>query len=155
MTTSCRASSGEPFRFVNYLHAPGMRPAGQTPSVLLKTCATTVCVILAGFVAVAALGSAMGVTALPKPLANLDERLPSIFEIHMAASGLALMLLPLILLLRHRRLPDRTLGRVVFCAPTGMESCNNRWSIVGKGGSSHVSSSSACSAHLPGPRCCS
>ena len=67
---------------------------------------------LAAAVAVAALGSAIGMPALPEPLAVLDQRLPGIFKVHMTASALALMLLPLILLLRHRRSPHRLVGRV-------------------------------------------
>jgi uncharacterized membrane protein len=67
---------------------------------------------LAALVAIAALGSGIGVPRLPEPLAILDQRLPGIFRLHMLASGLGLMLLPWIVLLRHRRSPHRLLGRV-------------------------------------------
>src|SRR5262249_9539452 len=50
--------------------------------------------------------------ALPEQLAVLDQHLPGVFRLHMMASGLALLLLPLILLLRHRRSFHRLLGRV-------------------------------------------
>src|SRR5437773_8733585 len=67
---------------------------------------------LATLVAIAALASAMDMPPLPEPLAVLNERLPGLFRLHMVASGLTLLLLPWILLLRHRRLPHRLLGRV-------------------------------------------
>jgi hypothetical protein len=68
--------------------------------------------VLVAIVAIAAFGSALGISALPEQLAILDDRLPGVFRLHMMASGLALLLLPLILLLRHRRSAHRQLGRV-------------------------------------------
>ena len=79
---------------------------------MLKACAAIAGASLAAFVAVAALGSAMGMPPLPEELAVLDQRLPGIFRVHMTASALALMLLPLILLLRHQRSLHRVLGRI-------------------------------------------
>jgi uncharacterized membrane protein len=73
---------------------------------------TTVGSALATLVAVAALASAMDMPPLPEPLALLNERLPGLFRLHMVASGLTLLLLPWILLLRHRRSFHRLLGRV-------------------------------------------
>jgi uncharacterized membrane protein len=67
---------------------------------------------LAAVVAIAALASAIGMPPLPEPLAVLDERMPGIFRLHMVASGLALLFLPWILLLRHRRSAHRLLGRL-------------------------------------------
>lgn len=67
---------------------------------------------LAASVGIAALGSAIGMPPLPEPLAELDLRLPGIFKIHMVASGLGLILLPCILLLRHRPSLHRVLGRL-------------------------------------------
>ena len=72
-------------------------------------------IVGAGFAAavgIAALGSAIGTPALPQPLADLDQRLPSIFKIHMVASGLALFILPWVLFLRHQRSLHRVLGRI-------------------------------------------
>ncbi|MFO1161486.1 MAG: DUF2306 domain-containing protein [Reyranellaceae bacterium] len=67
---------------------------------------------LAAVIGIAALGSAIGLPALPEPLALLDERLPGIFGAHMLASGLGLILLPWILLVRHRPSLHRVLGRI-------------------------------------------
>src|SRR5436190_2718118 len=86
---------------------------------------------LAAAVAVAALGSAIGMPPLPEQLAVLDQRLPGIFRVHMTASALALMLLPVILLLRRHRSPHRLLGRIgavllfvgaVTALPTALQS---------------------------------
>lgn len=66
----------------------------------------------AATVGVAALGSATGLPPLPEPLAELDHRLPGIFKAHMVAAGLGLILLPWILLLRHRPSIHRVLGRL-------------------------------------------
>jgi hypothetical protein len=68
--------------------------------------------VLAAAVGIAALGSAFGLPALPEPLAELDLRLPGIFKIHMMASSLGLILLPWILVLRHRSSLHRRLGRL-------------------------------------------
>lgn len=67
---------------------------------------------LASSVGVVALSSAIGLPPLPEPLAELELRLPGIFALHMVASGLGLILLPWILLLRHRPSLHRGLGRV-------------------------------------------
>src|SRR5258708_39763666 len=69
-------------------------------------------ILLAGSAGVAALGSVIGWPSLPEPLANLEPRLPGIFTTHMIASGLGLILLPWILLLRHRPSLHRVLGRI-------------------------------------------
>jgi uncharacterized membrane protein len=85
-----------------------VRPLGAPASKSLAVAG----VGLPGVVGIAALGSAIGIPGLPEPLAALDLRLPGIFTIHMTASGLALILLPWILLLRHRSAVHRVLGRV-------------------------------------------
>ena len=69
-------------------------------------------ILLAGAPGIAALGSAIGLPCLPEPLADLEQRLPGIFTTHMMASGLGLILLPWILLLRHRPSLHRVLGRI-------------------------------------------
>lgn len=61
-------------------------------------------------VGVAALGSAFGLLPLPYRLALVDERLPVIFRLHMAASGLGLLLLPLVLASRGQPGIHRPLG---------------------------------------------
>jgi uncharacterized membrane protein len=69
-------------------------------------------IVLAASVGIAALGSAIGWPSLPGPLAELDQRLPGIFRMHMMASGLGLIVLPSILLLRRRPSVHRVLGRI-------------------------------------------
>ena len=69
-------------------------------------------IVLAGPPGIAALGSAIGLPSLPEPLAELEQRLPGIFTMHMMASGLGLILLPWILLVRHRPSLHRVLGRI-------------------------------------------
>lgn len=70
---------------------------------------------LAVSVGVAALGSALGLMPLPYALAVVDERLPVVFRLHMAASGLGLVLLPAVLLARRRPGIHRPLGIVAAC----------------------------------------
>lgn len=74
--------------------------------------AAVVGIVLAASVGITALGSAIGLPPLPEQLAELDQRLPSIFRTHMVASGLGLILLPWILLLRRRPSVHRVLGRI-------------------------------------------
>lgn len=71
---------------------------------------------LAVSVGVAALGSASGLLPLPYALALVDERLPVIFRLHMAASGVGLILLPAVLLARRRPQVHRPLGIAAACA---------------------------------------
>ena len=61
-------------------------------------------------VGLAALGPAFGLLPLPYRLALVDERLPVIFRLHMAASGLGVLLLPLVLAARRRPGLNRPLG---------------------------------------------
>lgn len=61
-------------------------------------------------VGLAALGPAFGLLPLPYRLALVDERLPVIFRLHMAASGQGLLLLPLVLAARRRPGLHRPLG---------------------------------------------
>jgi len=58
-----------------------------------------------------ALAEAFGALDLPYQLVLLDQRLPGIFRIHMAASGLGLILLPCVLLLRRQPAAHRIFGR--------------------------------------------
>jgi len=68
-------------------------------------------VALACATATTALAEASGALDLPYQLVVLDQRLPGIFRIHMAASGLGLILLPCALLLRRQPAAHRILGR--------------------------------------------
>lgn len=72
-------------------------------------------VLVAGVVA-AAFGSAFGILPLPFRLVLLDERLPGVFRLHMAASALGLLLLPLVLATRRRPALHRPLGRAAAVA---------------------------------------
>lgn len=69
-------------------------------------------ILPAGLMAIA-LG--FGAMPLPHPLYLVLQRLPIVFPLHMIASGLALILIPLALLLRHRPSLHRPIGRVAFC----------------------------------------
>jgi uncharacterized membrane protein len=68
-------------------------------------------IIVAFVVAVAALGSAIGIPELPEPLAQLEQRLPVVFRVHMVSSGLGLLLLPWTIALRSRPAIHRLFGR--------------------------------------------
>lgn len=64
-------------------------------------------------VAAIAFLSGVGLVRLPYEMYLLAERLPVIFRLHMAASALALLLLPLVLAARHKRHLHRALGRAL------------------------------------------
>jgi len=68
-------------------------------------------VLAATLTGLAALGSAVGTPPLPPPLALLDQRLPGVFRLHMLATGLAMILLPCAILLRHKPRLHRPVGR--------------------------------------------
>jgi hypothetical protein len=78
---------------------------------LLPLAMSTGLVLAAILTGLAALGSALGAPPLPPPLALLDQRLPGIFRLHMLAAGLALILLPGAILLRHKPRLHRPVGR--------------------------------------------
>jgi Predicted membrane protein (DUF2306) len=67
-------------------------------------------IIGVGFVAI---GSGTGLILLPFEMHVLAERLPGLFQTHMVASAAALLLLPPVIWLRHRRGIHRVLGRVL------------------------------------------
>lgn len=78
-------------------------------------------------VGLTAIGSAAGLFSLPPPLALLNERLHTVFPLHMVTGGLGLVLLPLVLLLRRRAAWHRPLGRIaaallLAAAVTGLPS---------------------------------
>jgi hypothetical protein len=75
-------------------------------------CPTLLASAIAFAVAVAALGSAIGIPELPEPLAVLDRRLPGVFRLHMVASGLGLLGLPWIVAVHSRPELHRRLGRI-------------------------------------------
>jgi len=79
--------------------------------VTLALCLVLVATFMATATGIAALGSALGLLHLPHALALLDVRLPGIFRLHMAASGLGLILLPWAMLLRQGGAIHRAVGR--------------------------------------------
>jgi uncharacterized membrane protein len=76
----------------------------------LNHCSIPLFIIVAFVVAVAALGSAIGIPELPEPLAELEQRLPVVFRVHMLSSGLALLLLPWTIALRSHPPIHRVFG---------------------------------------------
>ena len=77
------------------------------PALLIALAAPT------GLVAV---GEGAGGLKLPFNLFVVDQRLPGVFRLHMLASGLALLLIPLVLWVRRDRALHRPLGRLAAAA---------------------------------------
>lgn len=73
-------------------------------------------------VGVIALASGLGLARLPYEMFLLNERIPVVFRLHMAASALALLLFPVLIAVRNRRDLHRALGRTVgvFVAVGGL-----------------------------------
>jgi uncharacterized membrane protein YozB (DUF420 family) len=63
-----------------------------------------------------AVGEGAGHVALPFNLYLVDQRLPGVFKLHMLASGLALVLIPLVVWVRRDRAWHRPLGRIAALA---------------------------------------
>lgn len=59
-----------------------------------------------------AVGEGAGHLALPFNLYVVDQRLPGVFKLHMLASGIALVLIPLVVWVRRDRAWHRPLGRI-------------------------------------------
>jgi hypothetical protein len=68
--------------------------------------------VLSVLIGVTALGQVLGLVPLAWPLIGLDERLPVIFRLHMAASGLAIIVITFAAALRRRPTLHRPLGRL-------------------------------------------
>jgi uncharacterized membrane protein len=64
-------------------------------------------------IGVVAIGSGTGVIPLPFEMFELAERMPYVFRAHMLTSAVALLLGPVVIMLRHRPRLHRMLGRVV------------------------------------------
>lgn len=69
--------------------------------------------LLVAPVGIVALGSAFGLIALPFEMHVLADRMPIVFRVHMAASAIALLLIPAVIAYRHRAGAHRMLGRVL------------------------------------------
>ncbi len=72
--------------------------------------ATALGVALSLIVAMVALASGLGLIALPFEMSLVDRRLPVVFRIHMLASAMVLVLLPVALALRFRPRLHRRIG---------------------------------------------
>jgi hypothetical protein len=70
-------------------------------------------VLLITAVGLVALGSGTGLILLPFEMHVLNQRLPVLFQTHMLASAAALLLLPPVIWLRHRRSIHKPLGRIL------------------------------------------
>jgi hypothetical protein len=76
--------------------------------------------LLAGPVALGAVALGLGLAPLPYPLFLVQQRLPFAFPLHMVASGLALILIPIAAFLRRRRGAHRVAGRAAaVCVAIG------------------------------------
>jgi uncharacterized membrane protein len=101
---------------LNGIGSSSDRSQGHTIEHLLNTC-LRLCliggvVVLASVTGFAAIASASGLFNMTYALQLLDEHLPGIFRLHMLTSGLGLILLPWVLLLRRNNAVHRILGRV-------------------------------------------
>ena len=72
-------------------------------------CGVLLLAVPTGLVAIA---EGMGALSLPFNLFVVDARLPWVFKLHMAASGAALLLIPLVIAVRRDRAWHRPLGRI-------------------------------------------
>jgi hypothetical protein len=71
-------------------------------------------------VALGAIALGLGLLPLPYPLFLVLQRLPAAFPLHMIASGLALILIPIAAFLRRRRGVHRAVGRAAaVCVAIG------------------------------------
>jgi len=84
---------------------PPSPSAAPLPRALL-----TLGVVVSMIVAVVALGSGSGLIALPFEMSLVDRRLPVVFRVHMLASAIVLILLPVVLALRARPRLHRRIG---------------------------------------------
>ena len=64
-------------------------------------------------VGLVALGSGLGLIALPYEMFLLAERIPSVFRLHMVTGALVLLLAPAVVAVRNNRGVHRMLGRVL------------------------------------------
>jgi hypothetical protein len=91
------------------------RPAAAAILIL-----TLILALLALPAALIAIASGLGLLPLPYPLALVLRRLPQVFPLHMLASGLALILIPIAAAVRHDRRIHRPIGRIAaICVCVG------------------------------------
>ena len=76
--------------------------------------------LLVGPVSFGAIALGLGLLPLPYPLFVVSQRLPVAFPLHMVASALALILIPIAAVLRRRRVVHRAAGRAAaLCVAVG------------------------------------
>jgi hypothetical protein len=91
----------------------GKHPAAVAAFVLIAS-------LLVVPVTATALAAGFGLLPLPFELFRVLQRLPTVFPLHMIASGLALILIPIAALARHRRRLHRAAGRAAaICVAIG------------------------------------
>lgn len=90
----------------------------------LRAAVMAVSVAVFCIVALIAIGSGVGRIALPFEMWLVDQRLPVVFRLHMVASGLALLVLPLAIAVRHRPRLHRRIGWLLgaFVVAAGLSS---------------------------------
>jgi hypothetical protein len=85
-------------------------PLGEPRLTLAARAAIAAGLVLSMIVAVVALGSGTGAIALPFEMSLVDRRLPVVFRVHMLASAIVLILLPVALAVRFRPKLHRKIG---------------------------------------------
>ena len=97
------------------LGAKSLRNAGaaRPPSLIVRTTFLVIIVALIIPVGLVAIGSGTGLIALPYEMFELAGRAPILFPAHMVSSAMALLLAPVVILLRHRPELHKPLGRLL------------------------------------------
>jgi uncharacterized membrane protein len=80
---------------------------------LARGAITVITLLLSIAIALVALGSGTGIIPLPYEMFRLREEVPLIFSAHMVTSAVALLLAPLVIMMRRRQHLHRRLGRLV------------------------------------------
>jgi hypothetical protein len=99
--------------------APTVQPATVNRSLAFRppfAVRLAIALIIVGLiipVGLVALGSGTGVVALPYEMFELAERLPVVFRLHMVAAASALLLAPIVIMVRRRSHLHRPLGRLL------------------------------------------
>ncbi|MBR2536324.1 MAG: DUF2306 domain-containing protein [Hyphomicrobium sp.] len=91
------------------LPTPASHPRGHA----IRIAAAAIVTLLIIAVSIVALGSGSGLIPLPYEMFVLTERMPIVFSAHMLTSAVALLLMPAVILTRHRPQVHRMLGRLV------------------------------------------
>jgi hypothetical protein len=93
--------------------APRRPRTAEPPSLILSIAILFIIVVLIIPVGLVAIGSGTGVVALPYEMFELAGRAPILFPAHMVSSALALLLVPVVIMLRHRPELHKPLGRLL------------------------------------------